>query len=152
MGDVEKHIAGRLLPALRAAIGQKLGEPQHDEWLLLIDEADAQTLNFRYPVALATGEYQGIAYITPLVRLELGTRGDPWPAEKKILHPYAAARLRIFPISSKTRIRPSRSCLHGGPSGKKPPHCTRGPSSVGDPAIFLTPLLRPRHDARLRRG
>ncbi|TJW03736.1 MAG: nucleotidyl transferase AbiEii/AbiGii toxin family protein [Mesorhizobium sp.] len=90
VGDVEKHIADRLLPALRAAIVQELGEPHHDEWSLVIDEADAQTLNFHYPVTLRTAEYQGMAYITPRVKLELGARGDPWPAEKKLIRPYAA--------------------------------------------------------------
>ncbi|MFB9985859.1 nucleotidyl transferase AbiEii/AbiGii toxin family protein [Mesorhizobium newzealandense] len=90
VGDVEKHIADKLLLALRSAIVQELGEPQHDEWSLAIDEADAQTLNFHYPVVLPTAEYQGMAYITPRVKLELGARGDPWPAEKKVIRPYAA--------------------------------------------------------------
>ncbi|RWB32221.1 MAG: nucleotidyl transferase AbiEii/AbiGii toxin family protein [Mesorhizobium sp.] len=90
VGDVEKHIADRLLPALRAAIIRELGEPQHDEWSLSIDAADSQTLNFHYPAALPAVEYQGMAYITPRVKLELGARGDPWPAEKKIIRPYAA--------------------------------------------------------------
>jgi Nucleotidyl transferase AbiEii toxin, Type IV TA system len=88
--DVEKHIADRLLPALRAALVQELGETRYDEWSLVIDEADAQTLNFHYPVALPASEYQGMAYITPRVKLELGARGDPWPAEKKVIRSYAA--------------------------------------------------------------
>lgn len=89
-GDVERHIADRLLPALRAAIVEELGEPQNDEWTLTIDEADAQTLSFHYPIALPAAEYQGMAYITPRVKLELGARGDPWPIETKVIHPYAA--------------------------------------------------------------
>jgi hypothetical protein len=88
--DVEKHIADKLLPALRAAIVQELGEPQNDEWSLSVDAADAQTLNFHYPVALPTAEYQGMAYITPRVKLELGARGDPWPAETNVIRPYTA--------------------------------------------------------------
>lgn len=90
VGDVERHIADRLLPALRAAIVEELGEPQNDEWTLTIDEADAQTLSFHYPIALPAAEYQGMAYITPRVKLELGARGDPWPIETKVIHPYAA--------------------------------------------------------------
>ena len=90
VGDVEKHIAHNLLPALRAAIADELGEPQKEEWSLSIDDADAQTLNFHYPIALSASEYQGMAYITPRVKLELGARGDPWPAEKKVIRPYAA--------------------------------------------------------------
>ena len=90
VGDVEKHIAHNLLPALRAAIADELGEPQKEEWSLSIDDADAQTLNFHYPIALPASEYQGMAYITPRVKLELGARGDPWPAQKKVIRPYAA--------------------------------------------------------------
>ena len=88
--DVEKHIADKLLPVLRAAIVAELGEPQSHEWSLAIDEADAQTLNFHYPVALPPAEYRGMAYITPRVKLEFGARGDPWPAEKKVIRPYTA--------------------------------------------------------------
>ena len=90
VADVEKHIAEKLLPALRAAIVQQLGEPKNGEWSLSIDADDPQTLNFHYPPALPPGEYQGMAYITPRVKLELGARGDPWPAEEKVIRPYAA--------------------------------------------------------------
>lgn len=90
VADVEGHIADKLLPALRAAIVQQLGEPKNDEWSLSIDADDPQTVNFHYPPALPAGEYQGMTYITPRVKLELGARGDPWPAEEKVIRPYAA--------------------------------------------------------------
>lgn len=90
VGDVERHIAEQLLPALRAAIVEQLGEPANGEWSLEIDAADAQTVNFQYPTALPATEYEGMAYITPRVKLELGARGDPWPTEEKIIRPYAA--------------------------------------------------------------
>jgi hypothetical protein len=90
VGDVERHIAEKLLPALRAAIFEQLGEPANGEWSLEIDPGDAQTVNFHYPTALPTIEYEGMAYITPRVKLELGARGDPWPAEEKVIRPYAA--------------------------------------------------------------
>jgi hypothetical protein len=88
--DVEAHIAGKLLPALHAAIGQHLGEPGKGEWSLEIDAGDAQTVNFHYPTALPRTDYQGMAYISPRVKLELGARGDPWPTETKVIRPYAA--------------------------------------------------------------
>ncbi|WP_199229699.1 nucleotidyl transferase AbiEii/AbiGii toxin family protein [Azospirillum sp. TSO22-1] len=88
--DVEKHIAEKLLPALRAAIVQHLGEPTNGEWSLEIDADDSQTVNFHYPAALSRTEYNGMAYITPRVKLELGARGDPWPTEAKAIRPYAA--------------------------------------------------------------
>jgi len=89
-GDVERHIAERLIPALRAAIVEQLGEPANGEWALGIDAGDAQTVNFHYPTALPAAEYEGMAYITPRVKLELGARGDPWPTEEKVIRPYAA--------------------------------------------------------------
>jgi hypothetical protein len=90
VGDVERHIAEKLLPALRAAIVEQLGEPANGEWSLEIDADDAQTVNFQYPTALPAAEYEGMAYITPRVKLELGARGDPWPTEEKVIRPYAA--------------------------------------------------------------
>ncbi len=90
VGDVERHIAEKLFPALRAAIVDQLGEPANGEWTLEIDTTDAQTINFHYPTALSAAEYEGMAYITPRVKLELGARGDPWPTEEKIIRSYAA--------------------------------------------------------------
>ncbi len=76
VGDVERHIVEKLLPALRAAIVEQLGEPANGEWTLEIDAGDAQTINFHYPPALPATEYESMAYITPRVKLELGARGD----------------------------------------------------------------------------
>lgn len=90
VSDVEKHIAEKLLPALHAAIARQLGEPAEGEWSLEIDARDRQTVNFHYPTALPQAEYEGMAYITPRVKLELGARGDPWPTETRIIRPYAA--------------------------------------------------------------
>jgi len=90
VGDVAKHIAEKLLPALRAAIAKHLGEPTKGEWSLQIDASDPQTVNFHYPTALSKEAYEGMAYITPRVKLEFGARGDPWPTEEKTIRPYAA--------------------------------------------------------------
>lgn len=51
VSDVERHIAEKLLPALRTAIVQQFGEPTKGEWSLVIDPDDAQTVNFHYPTA-----------------------------------------------------------------------------------------------------
>ncbi|UXS43068.1 nucleotidyl transferase AbiEii/AbiGii toxin family protein (plasmid) [Agrobacterium tumefaciens] len=90
VGDVEQHIAEKLLPALRSAIVDQLGEPTKGEWSLEIDAGDAQTVNFHYPTVLPVADYEGMAYITPRVKLELGARGDPWPTEEKVIRSYAA--------------------------------------------------------------
>lgn len=88
--DTAKHIAERLLPALRAAIAQHLGEQTNGEWSLKIDADDPQTVNFHYPAALSRTKYNDMSYITPRVKLELGARGDPWPTEARAIRPYAA--------------------------------------------------------------
>ncbi len=90
VSDVERHIAEKLHPALRTAIARHLGEPTNGEWSLEIDPGDRQTVNFHHPTALPRAEYQGMAYITPRVKLELGARGDPWPTEDRVIRPYAA--------------------------------------------------------------
>ena len=38
-------------------------------------------MNFHYPTALSKEAYEGMAYITPRVKLEFGARGDPSPTE-----------------------------------------------------------------------
>ena len=65
VSDVERHIAEKLLPALRSAIVEQLGKPSEGKWSLEIDANDAQTVNFHYPPALASSEYESMAYITP---------------------------------------------------------------------------------------
>lgn len=104
VGDVEKHIADKLLPALRLAIEQQLGTAQKDEWSLSIDADDPQTLNFHYPPALPAAQYQGMAYITPRVKLELGARGDPWPAEQRVIRSYAAEDFPDFFEESEATV------------------------------------------------
>jgi hypothetical protein len=59
--DVEKHVAEKLIPALRTEIAKHLGEPTDGEWSLEIDESDPQTVNFHYPTALPKEEYEGMA-------------------------------------------------------------------------------------------
>ncbi len=112
VSDVERHIADKLLPALRIAIIEQLGEPTNGEWTLEIDPHDAQTLNFHYPTVLPPSEYEGMAYITPRVKLELGARGDPWPTEDKVIRPYAAEDYPAFfenPDSSVTVLSARRT-------------------------------------------
>lgn len=104
VSDVERHIAEKLLPALRSAIVEQLGEPSEGKWSLEIDANDAQTVNFHYPPALASSEYEGMAYITPRVKLELGARGDPWPTEQKFIRPYAAEDFPDFFIDPECTV------------------------------------------------
>ena len=104
VSEVERHISEKLLPALRRAIMDQLGEPEEGEWSLEIDLAEAQTVNFHYPAALEAAHYAGMAYITPRVKLELGARGNPWPTEEKFIRPYAAEDFPDFFADPDTSI------------------------------------------------
>lgn len=65
-------------------------DPTPENWQIEADQEDpdGQTLLFRYPVGLAQGERSAATYIRPVVRLEMGARGDQWPAEEKIILSY----------------------------------------------------------------
>ena len=102
--DVERHIAEKFFPALRAAIAERLGEQANGKWTLEIDARDAQTVNFHYPTALPDAEYANMDYIKPRVRLELGARGDPLPIEEKVVRPYAADDFPKFFEDPDTRV------------------------------------------------
>ncbi|MER9407958.1 hypothetical protein NKI88_21275 [Mesorhizobium sp. M0317] len=84
------HVAEKLLPALRAAIGGHLGEPTKGEWSLKIDAGDLQTINFHYPTAPAAEEYEGMANTTPRVKPEFGAPGRPMAYRQKTTRSYAA--------------------------------------------------------------
>lgn len=61
-------IRQRLVPALTAVAQSELGDTR---WSVGVDVADAQTVLFAYPSALApTG------YVRPVVRIEMGARSD----------------------------------------------------------------------------
>jgi len=87
--DVQRHIDVVLVPRLKEAIEAALGRDDQT-WGLEKDTNDRQTVIFRYPPSLTTGAYGETTYINPVVRLELGARGDVWPAERRSIQPYAA--------------------------------------------------------------
>ncbi len=137
--DVEDHIAEKLLPALRAAIVEQLGVPSQGQWSLEIDTTDAQTVNFHYPTALHAPEYEGMAYITPRVKLELGARGDPWPTEQRVIRPYAAEDYPSFFDDSTCTVAVLSARRTFWACGGTPSH------GVADTTVFVAALLRPRH-------
>jgi Nucleotidyl transferase AbiEii toxin, Type IV TA system len=94
--DVQNHIATVLLPRLKDAITAQLGPPEKARWTLSIDDKDPQSLIFRYPPCLDAGDYAGLDYISPSVKLECGARGDPWPMEQRAIQPYAAEEYPEF--------------------------------------------------------
>ncbi len=75
-----------LRPALKERFQSLL--PKSAEWSLLLADAqedkDQQTLLFTYPGALKAS----VAYLRPVVKIELGARSDPEPRETTVLRPY----------------------------------------------------------------
>jgi hypothetical protein len=71
------------VPALAQAIRTELEE---QPWSLNVDSDDAQTVLFQYPPSIE-GDF---GYISSGVRLELGARGEPWPAMTGSIAPYVA--------------------------------------------------------------
>ena len=78
------YIESEILPVLKSSIEKELG---HDADIT-IDEADPQTIVFRYP-----NIYES-AYLSPSIRLEIGPLSAWTPTEKREIRPYI---LEAFP-------------------------------------------------------
>jgi hypothetical protein len=95
-------VTDRLLPALRAAIAEQLGD---DGWTLIQDRTDPGTLHFAYPRA-SEGD---MAYVRPEVKIEMGGRSDDWPAESRTVTAYAAEELpAVTPGAVPVRVLAAR--------------------------------------------
>lgn len=86
---VTRHIQDVLMPRLTEVIKVELPNIE-GSWQLTKDDGDPQTLIFRYPASFGAAKYSDLTYVNPVVRLELGARGDPWPTESRTITPYAA--------------------------------------------------------------
>ncbi|HJS08759.1 MAG TPA: hypothetical protein VJ809_13910 [Pirellulales bacterium] len=62
---------------------QHRGGSTNGKWSLEIDADNPQILNFPSSAALARTAYDGMAYITPRVKLEFGPRGAPMARFRK---------------------------------------------------------------------
>ncbi len=84
---VADHVGGPFRLDLISRIAQAIGD---EGWSLDIDDKDPSTLLFAYPQALGGTLYNQATYIKAAVRLEIGARSDPWPAETRTVQSYAA--------------------------------------------------------------
>lgn len=87
-----RAVREELAPRLREVFAHILGG---DGWETeVIERDDGQVdLHFRYPPALAPEDYGGLAYIAPLVRMEVGARSDQEPTQRIAIRSYAAEHL-----------------------------------------------------------
>ncbi len=82
-------VQGLLLEAIRRQCSYLFKASQEVEaWSIDPDPnaEDGQTILFKYPASVS-GE---LAYVKPVVRLELGSRADAWPTTAAQIQPYAA--------------------------------------------------------------
>lgn len=100
-------VANEVAAALSAQIAAIAGD---GGWQLSIDEADPdrQTLLFAYPRSPGPEA----RYVRPVVKLEFGARGDPWPAEPRYVRPLLVASypdLFDAPNAEVRALRPERT-------------------------------------------
>lgn len=90
-------IAEEFVPKLQAQIRPIVAD---DGWTLEIDPnaPDGDTVEFKYPAGIP--RTRTVGYIRPVVRLELGCRGDQLPSEEAKIIPYAA---EAFPDQFQVR-------------------------------------------------
>lgn len=81
----QSTIRDKMLPELQKDFARVIGT---SGWNLALDPADPQTVIFSYPSSSFSGDSP--SYIRPAIRLELGARSDDWPAEERVIRPYAA--------------------------------------------------------------
>lgn len=80
-------------------------------WSLTVDQddPDKQTLLFAYP---NTAEISTAGYLRPVVKLEFGARGEPWPAERRFVRPMVADEFPALfdePEIEVRALRPERT-------------------------------------------
>ena len=82
-----ERIRTGLKPGLEAAIRTAL--PSGERWALRPDESDSegQTLLYEYP---SCWPIVADAYVSPMVKIEMGARSDSWPVQNAEVKPYAA--------------------------------------------------------------
>lgn len=86
--SAHKFVREVLKPGLDQAFSEALdvvGGSATWETALAEDDPDDHTILFKYPTIESPSEY-----VRPLVRLEFGARGDPWPSVTGAVRPYAA--------------------------------------------------------------
>ncbi len=81
----QETVLERLMPQLRDAIQEEIGEERG--WKLVLDDADPdmQTLLFQYPPAITEALSP---YFAASVKIELGARSDHFPVEMAAVTPY----------------------------------------------------------------
>lgn len=98
------YVSTRLLRDLMETARSALGDAEGG-WGFDVDDADALTVNFRYPASLEAADYEFFRYLKPAVRIEMGIRGDSEPANDVRIRSYAAERFPSFFTNPDATVR-----------------------------------------------
>jgi predicted nucleotidyltransferase component of viral defense system len=88
----------KIFPALQEQIQSEL---ESTDWSLAISPSDAGTLEFIYPACLPSA----LAYIRPVVKIEMGGRSDVQPFENRTMTSYVAERYPQFFDTPEIAVR-----------------------------------------------
>lgn len=89
-GKLRNECGRRIMEELQPALAQRLREaiPETLGWELspadVTEDPDQQTLLFRYPSLFR----DSLAYLRPVVKIEMGARSDTEPVEAPVIRPY----------------------------------------------------------------
>lgn len=96
----QRTIRDKMLPELQKDFAHVIGT---SGWNLALDPADPQTVIFTYPSSGLSGDSP--SYIRPAIRLEMGARSDDWPAEQRMIQPYAAEAFpEVFRVAASCSV------------------------------------------------
>ena len=79
------YVNSDILGALSGAMSRTLQD--NESWSLSVDSSDPdrQTLIFEYP---PSGENVREAYVSPVIKIEFGARGEHWPVSNRVIKTY----------------------------------------------------------------
>lgn len=93
-----KYVKGELIQELDQLIKSKL--PNTEEWKLIVDPDDEQTLLFYYPAVTKTD-----GYIPQRVKIEIGARSEHWPVSVHPIQSYVKEILKEKVTEQKIEVR-----------------------------------------------
>ncbi len=85
-----KRVQEELLPSLIAIAAKAIPGYKADS-LRFVDDDDNDTIEFHYPSVFPKGS---LGSMLPYVKMEMGPRGDTWPAGTYNIHPYLEEALK----------------------------------------------------------
>lgn len=115
--EITKHaetiVREDVVPRFRAACRSRLPAG----WAVDIDDNDSQAIEFTFPTPAVT-----YGYCRPIVKVEFGARGDPWPTSPNTIRPYieedyagmaSSAIVKVAALNPERTFWEKVTLLHG---------------------------------------